>query len=197
MMANDSDGTFDRVQPWLLNQLNGVRKVDGMSPWQKSCPALIPGLASSAFWDTSPSGRLGWVAALEAAAPRIRNELERLRGRSSFQPYRAPTSAHEGLQATDGVGSVSHDLGDWSVYYLYLHNLDFAENRARCPQTCEAIDAVDSQYHHAMFSALAPATHVIKHCGPTNKKLRCHLPLMVPQGGACRLRVGGETRVVE
>jgi len=197
MMANASDGAFDRVQPWLLNQLNGVRKVDGMSPWQKGCPALIPKLTSSAFWDTSPTGRLGWVSALEAAAPLIKEELAALRGQSTFQPYRAPTTSHEGSQAADGVGSVSHDSGDWSVYYLYLHNMDFAENRARCPETCKAIDAVGSQYHHAMFSALAPCTHVTKHCGPTNKKLRCHLPLVVPPGDTCRIRVGDETRTVQ
>lgn len=201
MMANDTQtgaGTFDRVQPWLLNQLNGVRRVPGMSPWQKGCPALIPGLASSAFWDTSPSGRLGgWVSALEAAAPLIRDELLSLRGTTGFQPYRAPATSHEGSQAADGVGSVSHDKGEWSVFYLFLHNLEFTQNRLRCPETCKAIDLVKQQYHHAFFSALAPSTHVTKHCGPTNKKLRCHLPLIVPPGDACRIRVGDETRVVE
>jgi aspartyl/asparaginyl beta-hydroxylase (cupin superfamily) len=48
--------------------------------------------------------------------------------------------------------------------------------------------------------ALSPTTHVAKHHGSTNKKLRCHLPLRVPKGtGAdghpppCWLRVGSET----
>jgi aspartate beta-hydroxylase len=52
------------------------------------------------------------------------------------------------------------------------------------------------QYSHAMFSSLAPSTHIQKHHGPTNKKLRCHLPLLVPEGGNCRLRVGSEERVL-
>lgn len=45
---------------------------------------------------------------------------------------------------------------------------------------------------HAFFSALQPGTHVIAHTGPTNKKLRCHLPLTGVKGS--RLRVGGDTR---
>ena len=33
--------------------------------------------------------------------------------------------------------------------------------------------------------------------GPTNRKLRCHLPLIVPEGGLCRLRVGDQTVTLE
>lgn len=133
------------------------------------------------------------MAALEASFHVIREELLALRGLSAFQPYRAP-SAPSAQAAPDGVGSVSHDSGDWSVSYLYLHNLDFTENRDRCPETCKAIEAIGGQYHHAFFSALAPSTHITKHHGPTNKKLRCHLPLVVPPGDGSRLRVGDETR---
>lgn len=56
------------------------------------------------------------------------------------------------------------------------------------------IRKIPGQYNHALFSALAPQTHVSPHYGPTNKKLRCHLPLVVPRGGQCTLTVGGEVR---
>jgi aspartate beta-hydroxylase len=46
-------------------------------------------------------------------------------------------------------------------------------------------------YGHAFFSALAAHTHVVKHHGPTNKKLRVHLPLVATPGTA-RLRVGDQ-----
>ena len=98
--------------------------------------------------------------------------------------------------AADGIGSISHDSGSWSICYLLLHNMDFEEHRARCPLTVEAIESIKGQYSHAMFSSLAPGTHVNKHNGPTNKKLRCHLPLVVPSD-KCRLRVGDETRILE
>lgn len=50
---------------------------------------------------------------------------------------------------------------------------------------------VSRNYEHVFFSALAPATHVRPHHGPTNKKLRCQLPLIVPSGNGnrCWLRV--------
>ena len=51
------------------------------------------------------------------------------------------------------------------------------------------------QYRHAFFSALQPGTHVIAHTGPTNKKLRCHMPVLGVQGS--RLRVGDDTREQE
>jgi aspartate beta-hydroxylase len=92
-------------------------------------------------------------------------------------------------KAKDGLGSVGHDAGDWNVFYLFLHNVDFRANRALCPKTVEIIESITDHYDHAFFSALAPSTHVKKHHGPTNKKLRCHLPLVVPNGN-CALRAG-------
>jgi aspartate beta-hydroxylase len=68
---------------------------------------------------------------------------------------------------------------------------------------------IPRQYNHALFSALAPATHVSEHFGPTNKKLRCHLPLVVPArlpadcdadtacSPLCSLTVAGEERPLE
>ena len=198
MMASDKDGTFKRVQPWLLNQLNGARKLpEGMSPWQRGCPGLIPGLRSMPFWET-PEVRaesLPWVEGLESSFEVIKAELLSLRGQNAFRPYRAPTSK-SATAAEDGIGSVSHDAGEWNVYYLFLHNMDFEGNQERCPVTCDAIEAIGTQYHHAFFSALAPGTHITKHHGPTNKKLRCHLPLVVPEG-KCRLRAGDEVRTLE
>jgi len=49
---------------------------------------------------------------------------------------------------------------------------------------------------HAFFSVLAPGTHVTKHNGPTNKKLRLHLPIIVGTPGSARLRVEHETRAL-
>ena len=42
-------------------------------------------------------------------------------------------------------------------------------------------------YQHAFFSALTPGTHIVKHNGPTNKKLRIHLPLVGASGSELRV----------
>ena len=43
------------------------------------------------------------------------------------------------------------------------------------------------------MQALAPSTHVAKHHGSTNKKLRCHLPLKVPRWDKNTENVSGLT----
>lgn len=53
-------------------------------------------------------------------------------------------------------------------------------------------ELIPNNYHHAFFSALTTKSHIMKHHGPTNKKLRFHLPLMGVQNS--RLRVDKETR---
>ena len=45
---------------------------------------------------------------------------------------------------------------------------------------------------NAMFSLLAPGTHIPPHVGIANARLVCHLPLVVPSG--CWFRVGAERR---
>ena len=42
------------------------------------------------------------------------------------------------------------------------------------------------------FSALGGGAHLKPHCGSTNCRLTCHLPLLVPPG--CSIRVGDEER---
>ena len=129
-------------------------------------------------------------------------------GQSAFQPYRAPSKATASAVAADNddcqssligskqpsssssssssplaedaLGALATDRGDWNVCYLQLHGINFEDNFTKCPQTAAAIAAIPRLYRHSFFSALAPNTHVYKHHGPTNKKLRCHIPLRVP-----------------
>ena len=50
-----------------------------------------------------------------------------------------------------------------------------------------SVQAVPRSYQHAFFSALTPGTHILKHHGPTNKKLRIHLPLIGVPGSELRV----------
>jgi aspartate beta-hydroxylase len=127
---------------------------------------------------------------------------EEARSASGFQLYLSPTSlrstsdldesvlniteresfvsdARQGV-CKDKLGVVATNKGQWNVCYFFLHGLDFTDNIQRCPNTARSIQSIPHQYNHALFSALAPDTHVKPHCGPTNKKLRCHLPLCIP-----------------
>ena len=73
--------------------------------------------------------------------------------------------------------------------------MDFQHNTDACPVTVRAIKSIPHQYDHCFISALASNTTVTPHHGPTNKKLRIQLPLVVPtdEHGAslCHLIVAG------
>jgi aspartate beta-hydroxylase len=213
---------FSKAVQYLLSLLNNKPSAERSSSNSgvHRCPQLVPGLHGSPFWDTAA---LPWIAQLEASFDDIKREflaLKEMPNRkvaSGFQHYRSPK--HNGSAADHSateeaqLGESATDRGHWNVCYFHLHGVDFGDNLERCPLTAAAIAAVPRQYRHALFSALAPDTHVKPHCGPTNKKLRCHLPLCVPRGGAAPsavrpeegrsapstswLRVGEEYRALE
>lgn len=91
------------------------------------------------------------------------------------------------------MGHESVDSGQWNIFYLELHNMKFDGNCEKVPKTMELIQKyIPNAYHHAFFSGLTPGSHIMSHYGPTNKKLRFHLPLVGVKGS--RMRVGQETR---
>ena len=57
-------------------------------------------------------------------------------------------------------------------------------------KTMEIIDSSEQEFITIKFSAIQPGSHIAAHTGPSNDRLRVHLPL-VHTGGA-RIRVGTE-----
>lgn len=69
-----------------------------------------------------------------------------LREENGFQPYRGPTWAGK-VKSDDGIGSKSNDGGDWNVFYLFLHNMQFEQNCEKAPKTVEIIkNVIPRQY---------------------------------------------------
>lgn len=128
-VGDQSNSSVRHVRAWLFDQIN--QKVSKGAEGQKGCPNIIPGLRAMPWW---PAEEFPWLPEIEARAEGIRQELLTLRGQKGFQPYRGPSwTSKEELKAEDGVGSKSHDQGDWNVYYLYLHDLKFQDNCDRTP----------------------------------------------------------------
>jgi beta-hydroxylase len=63
-----------------------------------------------------------------------------------------------------------------------------------CPKTAELVYSIP-EIISCDFSFLEPNTHILPHKGYTKMVLRCHLPLIVPSGEKCAIRVGEETHV--
>ena len=159
---------------------------------QQPTSFFYPGLANVQFFE---NGDFAWVAALEAAAPAMRKEVEAILGDGSgLAPYvvgnqNRPTREHALLNDPN-----------WSAFYLWENGALVADNAARCPNTMAAlmgapIPHIAGRSPMVLFSVLRPHTHIPPHNGMLNTRLICHIPLIVPPG--CRLRVGNETRTVE
>jgi aspartate beta-hydroxylase len=135
-----------------------------------------------------------WLDALEAATPVIREEFERVfaEDQDSLQPY---------ISYPDGVPLDQwRELNrsrKWSAYFLWRDGKPIEANIARCPRTAALLSAapmhdVPGHAPTAFFSILDAGAHIPPHTGVTNSRVIVHVPLVLP--GACRFRVGSQTR---
>jgi aspartate beta-hydroxylase len=84
------------------------------------------------------------------------------------------------------------DQGRWSVLYFYSRGRPVEETMRACPRTSKLLDVIPGagEAGHIYLSVLRGGTHIKRHFGPINTRLRCHLPFIVPEGA--RIRVGEE-----
>lgn len=184
-IGDPENKTVERARDWLFMKLNGSRMPKYYDEHQLGCPDVCPGITIQGWWERE---QFSWIAELESNFEVIRDELVNLRGENGFQPYRGPSWSSKHVP-DDKIGTLGHDSGMWNVFYLFLHDMEFKENCEKVPKTVEIIKKiVPREYCHAFFSALNPDSHVVAHNGPTNKKLRLHLPLIGVEGS--RMRVG-------
>lgn len=144
-----------------------------LSPFALQRPDVFyPGLGTREIHDRD---RFAWTTALEANTARIEEELAGLlANRSGF-------SEVYGEQTASGA---------WAAAYFWVFGRRIETICEACPWTARLLESIPgvTTFSTVLFSALAPKTIVSPHCGVTNAKLRCQLPLIVPDG--CGLRVG-------
>lgn len=99
--------------------------------------------------------------------------------------------------------SAQHKRVDYPEYDLYSGSWDVLpflffehdkEGQHLCPKTWELIKDIPGLVT-ASFSVLSPGTEIAPHTGFTDKVLRYHLALKIPDN--CSLIVGGDTLVWE
>jgi aspartyl/asparaginyl beta-hydroxylase (cupin superfamily) len=170
-----------------LDILAGVKKR------QMHDPILLyyPRLAPIPFYDRE---LFTWLGELEAATDAIREELVVVlrEDQAKFAPY---IQFPAGAPVNQWV-ELNHSPS-WSTFFLWRDGVRQDKNCARCPSTTALLQRLPLAQQRgyaptAMFSVLAPNTHIPPHTGSSNTRLIVHLPLILPE--QCRFRVGNETR---
>lgn len=84
----------------------------------------------------------------------------------------------------------------WKVFSFVFFTMKNQLHCSICPNTSKIINDIP-ELISCDFSYMEPGTHVLPHRGYTRMVLRCHLPLIVPKGNKCGIRVGNETKYWE
>jgi len=137
---------------------------------------------SRAFFETEA---FPWVQTVEANWLVIRKELDLLLSDNEVIPN---------LQDVSPEQSPVAQGESWKSFFLYGFGHKIERNCARCPGTAHLVAKIPG-LKMAMFSILAPKSHIPPHRGPYKGLLRYHLGLIIPApGSSCRIRVGDEIR---
>lgn len=150
----------------------------------------FPGLPEIEFHDTAQFG----LTEIDAATDAIRAEYEALARLKTAElvPY-AQYPDHVPLAQWKEL----NNSRDWTAVHLVQNGVPVEANASHCPTTLGLVSklaqpAIPGAGPNAMFSLLAPRTHIPPHTGVANVRLVCHLPLIVPAN--CGFRVGATTR---
>jgi aspartyl/asparaginyl beta-hydroxylase (cupin superfamily) len=145
-------------------------------------------------WEYYPRAHFPWLVELESATDDIRGEFERVFAEDAerLEPY----IAYPAGVPLDQWAELNHSRR-WSAFYLWRDGAPVQEHLERCPKTASALRRLPladlpGYAPTAFFSILDARTQIPAHTGVTNTRLIVHLPLVIP--GACRFRVGSETR---
>lgn len=150
-----------------------------------------PGLREREFHDREA---FPWLADLEGLTPAIRAEMDAVA--NAPEAVLVPYVKYNASEPLAQWRELNHNR-DWTAIHLIERGETLAPNAARCPVTMEFLSRMEQPHiagcaSNAMFSLLAPKTHIPPHVGVANFRLLCHLPLVVPN--RCWFRVGAETR---
>jgi aspartyl/asparaginyl beta-hydroxylase (cupin superfamily) len=163
---------LERFYHYLSHHLK-LEKPDYVDPLQQP-PNYFPDLRSQPIY--SPS-EFAWTREIFDNFNIIKNELLEFSETSNLE------AQPQGLT----------DRGRWNVLYFYAGGRRVDATTTACPLTAGIIDLMPGagRAGQAYLSVLRGDTHITRHFGPTNTRLRCHVGLVVPDGA--RIRIGEET----
>ena len=138
------------------------------------------GLSAQQFHNTS---LFPFTEKLQSNLQIVQNEYKELR-----QIYKVNNFVPEEKEHVLSEGTMQ-----WMTFWDHGKPNDAV--RKLCPKTTKLLETIPdlittAPFGRTYFSCLGPNSSVKPHTGPTNVKLRCHLPIFVPGEGF--IRVGGK-----
>jgi hypothetical protein len=179
---------------------SGLVRTRGLAP-QRQAPSLflLPGLSARAWWSRAELG--AWVRELEAGTETLLAEYDalcaaRAQAARAAQPAGAAARARSDYELAQGEQALHEGAWDWQSFIMKGRWQSRMEQS--CPRSAALLRRVPGlmtglPLSYAFFSTLGPGATIKPHFGPSNLRVRVHLPLRVPSGD-CGIRVGGETR---
>ncbi len=172
-----------------IDMLAGRRGIDLQQP----SLFYYPGLPQKRFYDPA---EFPWLQAMLDLLPDMQAELRAVAGASGadgagFAPY---------VRTAPDRPAANNPLRDdpaWSAFHFWRDGAIVEEHAALCPATMAALahapmPMIPGRAPTAIWSRLAPGTHIAPHNGMLNSRLICHIPIRTAPG--CSFRVGSETR---
>jgi aspartyl/asparaginyl beta-hydroxylase (cupin superfamily) len=115
--------------------------------------------------------------------------------RRNWQAIRAEAVAAALDRPAPSLAAISPDhraiapWGKWRSFFLWGYGYGFEDNLRCCPVTRGVVERIPG-LNSAVFSIIAPGTHIPPHRGVTKGLITCHLALIVPRDGDARMRLG-------
>ncbi len=81
----------------------------------------------------------------------------------------------------------------WKTFEFLFFGIHHLENQKICPKTTAILNQIP-ELITAQFSVLHPHSHILPHKGYSKLILRNHLPLIVPEGKQCGIKIEDETK---
>ncbi len=95
-------------------------------------------------------------------------------------------------EASSGLATIAPDRDNARSFAVYGCGDPIEDALAHCPHTAAAVARIPG-LDSAVFSILAPGTHIPERRGATKGLITCHLGLVVPRDGDVRMRVHDRT----
>lgn len=142
---------------------NGVKP----EPQNRQNPTWYIHDSSASAWHT-PS-EYDWVELLRQNFTEIKKE--------------ALSVFEENLSAIHPENDSLVSAGKWNTFFFYKNGIKFESNHSRCPVTSDTISRIKGVdiAGRTYFSEMIGGTHIDKHCGPHNFKLRTQLGIKTPK----------------